>query len=100
MRRLWQSVLLNVFRDLCAKGDSAFAYNARMMAQRWVGDFPSRDFKMVCDLCGFEPAATHMRMMEITRMSLLEREQWWKQNGFHTRTQKGLSDGVDQTQVD
>ncbi|MFK7942089.1 MAG: hypothetical protein AB8B85_04115 [Paracoccaceae bacterium] len=85
MRRLWHSVMLNVFRDLCITGESAAAHNARSMAARWVGTYPTSDFKLVCELCGVDAETTHMRMREIILMSDFERKEWWHEHGFLIR---------------
>jgi hypothetical protein len=52
-RRIWQAVLLRVVRDLCGQGGST--YQERLSAERWVGTYPSADFRMVCGLASIDP---------------------------------------------
>lgn len=56
-RQLWRHVLYAVYSDLNLPGE-----NIRQdcsSARRWVGTFPSSDFRMVCDLAGFDPEFVH-----------------------------------------
>ena len=79
-RALWAAVLTNVLRDLCgcgtAKGTNTQNTRAaaRAAAEAWVGSFPRRDFRLVCDLAGLEPAAVHDRLRALTRLPLEDRQ--------------------------
>lgn len=70
---LWQAVLLNQVRDLflvrvwknASKGQVIHKPKDCLDAERWVGSYPSQNFKLVCDLAGFDAAAVHERMSRI-----------------------------------
>ena len=62
-QNLWQSVLLRVVHDLLhskstLERDFEDAY-------RWVGNYPSRDFRMVCTLAGLEADFVHPRIKSL-----------------------------------
>ncbi len=56
-RQLWRHVLYAVFADL--ESSSEHVRQNRSFARRWVGRYPSKDFRMVCDLAGFDPDLVH-----------------------------------------
>ena len=68
---LWQNVLLSVVVDLCAQGGRHKA--ARITAERWIGDYPSRDFRQVCTLAGFEPEAVWPMLRRLAKLPAEER---------------------------
>lgn len=61
-QRLWQNVLLTVLADL--QSSSEYKYRDREFARSWVGDYPSRDFRVVCDLAGIDAKATHRYLQQ------------------------------------
>lgn len=71
-RALWQNVLLSVVVDLCAQGGRH--KDARITAQRWIGDFPSRDFRLVCFLAGFEPEAVWPVLHRLAQLPVEKRK--------------------------
>lgn len=58
--QLWATVLLTVVHDLCAT--SPFNWKEQREAERWVGSFPSRDFREVVSLAGLDPDAVWERL--------------------------------------
>ena len=74
-RALWTAVLTNALRDLCGcgTGKGADTQNvraaARAAAEAWVGPWPRRDFRLVCDLAGLEPEAVHDRLRALIALS-------------------------------
>ena len=68
---LWQNVLLSVVVDLCAQGGRH--KDARITAERWVGNYPSRDFRLVCILAGFEPEAVWPMLRRLAKLPAEER---------------------------
>lgn len=77
---LWQHVLLSVLIDLCAQGGRH--KDARVTAERWIGGFASRDFRMVCSLAGFEPDAV---WPVLRRLALMEPSERRRKNGILTQ---------------
>lgn len=55
---LWQTVLNHVIAEL-KDGPISYEPNDRIIAERWIGSFPSKDFREVCTLAGINPDATH-----------------------------------------
>ena len=51
-RTLWRRVLLGVVTDLCGAGVNRAGLRE---AERWVGNWISRDFREVCELAGVDP---------------------------------------------
>lgn len=56
-QEVWQAVLVRLIRDLMSSGYSNAS--VREDAERWVGDFPCSDFRMVCLLAGFDHLRVH-----------------------------------------
>ncbi len=56
-RRLWQHVLLAISADLQSTSENA--KRDRDFARRWVGQYSSKDFQLVCDLAGLEAECVH-----------------------------------------
>ncbi len=55
VQNMWTSVLVQVARDL-----TRVQCNETAMAARWIGTYPTRDFREVCALAGLEPSASHV----------------------------------------
>ena len=67
---LWRRVLLGVVSDLSGAGvDRARLHEA----ERWVGDWISRDFREVCELAGVDPDRTHAELRALIALSPRER---------------------------
>lgn len=64
-QRLWQHVLLTVLADL--QSSSEYRYRDREFARSWVGDYPNRDFQMICDLVGIDVDSTHRYLQRFCR---------------------------------
>lgn len=62
-QRLWQHVLLAIMGDLQSSSEQML--RERSFARRWVGMYPSRDFRMVCDLAGLDPDGVHRHFRRI-----------------------------------
>ena len=69
-RMLWSAVLISVLRDLCAGG---YRSRERRDAERWVGDFPTKDFKTVCQLADLDPSQVHEWLSGLIPLSIDER---------------------------
>lgn len=69
-RALFRRVLLTALTDLCGKGvDRAGLREAEL----WVGDWPSRDFREVCEMAGVDPARTHAELSGLLPFAPKER---------------------------
>ena len=68
--KLWTSVLLCIVHDLSEAGNIM----DRAAAERWVGTFPSRDFREVCELAGFDPEAVWSRLHKFCQLPAKERK--------------------------
>ena len=62
---LWQSVLLQVLRDIRDANRSHEGHKDFVTAVRWVGNYPSREFNEVCMCAGLEPDFVHPRFVKI-----------------------------------
>jgi hypothetical protein len=65
-RNPWTSVLHAVVHDLCAPHRDV---NARRDAERWVGAFPSSDFRVIATLAGFDPDAVWDKLSKVAALS-------------------------------
>ena len=65
-RALWQAVLLSMVHDLCIKGRFS---TARREAETWVGEYPTRHFKLVCLLAGFDDEAVWDRLSALRKQA-------------------------------
>ena len=80
-RELWCAVLTNAVRDLCGCGTTRSAQTlktmaeAREAAEAWVGTWPSRDFRLVCEGAGLEGRAVHDRLRTLIDLSPEDRRQ-------------------------
>lgn len=63
---VWQAVLVRVIRDLMSAGFSNASF--REDAERWVGSYPSADFRLVCQLAGFDYLRAHRVLMAACRV--------------------------------
>lgn len=68
MEEVWKAALVRVLRDLVSTGVSA--WSARRDAERWVGDFPSRDFREVCENAGVNSQKAHRVLQQICRTEI------------------------------
>ena len=64
---LWQSVLLQVLRDIRDANRSHEGHKEFVTAARWVGSYPTREFNDVCMLAGLEPDFVHPRFVKIIK---------------------------------
>jgi len=64
---LWQSVLLQVLRDIRDASRSHEGHKDFVTAARWVGTYPSREFNEVCMCAGLEPDFVHPRFVKILK---------------------------------
>ena len=69
-RTLWRRVLLGVVTDLCGAGVNRAGLRE---AERWVGNWISRDFREVCELAGVDPGRTHAELSALLLLSPKER---------------------------
>ena len=76
---LWQAVLLQLVHDLCAQKN---IHKERKDAERWVGPFPDRNFRMVCSLAGFDYEAVWDRLKVIADRPHQDRD--WPKPGQAT----------------
>jgi len=58
--RLWQAVLWRANQDLQASESSRDREFQNV--RRWIGEYPSRDFREVCMMANFEPDFVHPRL--------------------------------------
>lgn len=60
--RLWQAVLWRATQDLQASESSRD--REFQDVRRWIGEYPSRDFREVCMLANLEPDFLHPQLHE------------------------------------
>ncbi len=69
-RDLWRSVLVRAVLDPCGTG----VHRAELrVVELWVGDWPSPDFRNVCERAGVDPDRTHSELKRILPLSPRER---------------------------
>lgn len=68
-KSLWQAVLWRAAQDIAGAKDP-FDRDFENVA-RWVGNYPSRDFKEVCSLAGFEYDFVHPKLKSMIAETLL-----------------------------
>lgn len=93
-RRLWATVLLSIVHDLCAPHRN---FRDRQTAERWVGTYPSSDFREVVSLAGLDPQATWDRLNAMAALPCEDRT-WVRDNATQvkrerrkTRIEEGLA---------
>jgi hypothetical protein len=86
-RRLWATILLSMVHDLCAPHRN---FRARQDAERWVGPFPSADFREVASLAGLEPQATWDRMSALAALPFEDRN-WVRDNATQVKKERRRS---------
>lgn len=64
-KQLWQAVLLRTYQEIKNSTDGYEGHKAFIEADRWVGRYPSRQFKEVFMLAGLEPDFVHSRFVKI-----------------------------------
>lgn len=57
---LWAAVLLQAIKD--ATNNKGVTYLDHEHAKRWLGPFPSKDFRFICNMIGIDPDAAHERI--------------------------------------
>lgn len=75
---LWQTVLVSIVKDVLAVSKNDLARLNKRKALAYVGTFPSKDFRVVCDLAGLDPDELHRRLLVL--ISGPERD---KQDALH-----------------
>jgi len=73
-QEIWQAVLVRLVRDLMSSGYSNAS--VREDAERWVGSFPSSDFRMVCLLAGYDHLRVHRVLKSTCAIAPEERSQF------------------------
>lgn len=67
-QRLWRHVLLAILAILAdLQSLSEQTLRDKDFARRWVGPYPSRDFRMVCNLSGLDPDCVHRHFKRIAK---------------------------------
>ena len=67
---LWRNVLVTVVKDLCAEG---VRRAGQREAERWIGNWISRDFREVCELAGVDARRTHAALSALLPLSPRQR---------------------------
>lgn len=62
-RRMWAAALWQAVTDLASS--SEYARADREDVVRWIGSYPSRDFRDVCSMAGFDADAVHERLKNL-----------------------------------
>ena len=83
-RRLWASILLSMVHDLCAPHIN---FRARQDAERWIGPFPSADFRQVVSLAGLDPQATWDRLSAMAALPFEDRT-WVRDNATQVKKER------------
>ena len=83
-RRLWAPVLLSIVHDLCAPHRN---FRDRQDAERWVGTYPSSDFREVVSLAGLDPQATWDRMRAMSALPFEDRI-WVRDNATQVKSER------------
>lgn len=71
---LWSNVVVIAVRDLCRDGWEGA--KTRKDVENWIGTYPTRDFKLVASLAGFEPDALWERMSWLMSLPTVDRYEW------------------------
>lgn len=61
---LWQTVINHVIADL-KSGSIWHETRDQQVAESWIGQFPSSDFREVCINAGLDPDAAHYRLRQL-----------------------------------
>lgn len=69
-QRLWRAVLARVVRDVLEVGCKR---EDRIEAERWIGAYPSSDFRQVCELSGYDHRLTFAVLKSICEMPVASR---------------------------
>ena len=91
-RRLWASILLSMVHDLCAPHRN---FRARQDAERWIGPFPSADFRGVVSLSGLDPQATWDRLSAMAALPFEERT-WVRDTATKVKSERRTSRNVEE----
>lgn len=83
---LWACVVLAAVQDLCSIG---WERNKREEVESWIGAFPSRDFKLVSSLAGYDPDVLWERLNWVRSLPVIERYEW------HLRRTTGVNGKLD-----
>jgi tetratricopeptide (TPR) repeat protein len=83
-RRLWESILLSMVHDLCAPHKN---FSARQNAERWIGSYPSADFRQVVSLAGLDPQATWDRLSAMAALPFEDRT-WVRDNATQVKNER------------
>ena len=78
-QNLWSSVLLLAVTD--ATSSVGCGVRESRKAQSWIGDYPSRDFREICNLAGLDSDAVHDRVhpyIQVTKKEQEEKYAWLK----------------------
>ena len=76
-RRIWRMALLQAVRDLCTVGTSAATPSLRTAVERWIGLWPSRDFRTVCELAGIDFRRVHAALRQLADIPPESRRAAW-----------------------
>ena len=90
-RELWSAVILMATADLCTDGPGTRGTGPvdRYRAEKWVGNYPNRNFRMVCHMAGVDPEVIHPQLKAVVAMPMHERIQWAQRAGVIVRPGAG-----------
>ena len=83
-RDLWATVLTLVIRDL-ASGSVKGGVD-RMDAERWIGQYPSQDFRYVVTNAGFDPKTVWRWCRNFMMLPLAARKKFVRKHFFNLNT--------------
>ena len=79
MSELYRAVLNRAMRDAFPVRISELTRPYMLAAIAWLGEYPSKDFRQVCDFAGIEPMRLHSVILSKMKMTKEEREEFGKQ---------------------
>lgn len=83
-RIVWQAVIVRVIRDLVAVGHANASL--REDAERWVGAFPSTDFRMVFECAGVDHLSAHRVLKAACALPAAQRQVFLDENDTPKRS--------------
>lgn len=85
-RRLGAEIVWRAIADLCSP--STYLAGEREDVERWIGSYPTKDFRIVCDLAGLEAEAAWSRLRALADLPVKERARWFHENSVCDRTKE------------
>ena len=83
---LWQSVVMVALRDLC--NSHPLKEENRQGVERWIGVFPSADFREVCLLAGLDARKAHIAFRGLCQKPPKHRSEWLRTLNYRVSAER------------